>query len=107
MSILTLGTDLELLADDLAEQLRQPSADFFLPVTIVTPHRYLARWLRLRLARELGAAVNLRVEFLLESVMWDLLVALDAREPSPRRLSGEDYRLMILAALLDQAGDRE
>jgi exonuclease V gamma subunit len=103
MSNLYLGTDVHELADLLTAQVARSPADFFQPVLIVTPHRYLARWLRLRLATGLGAAVNLRVEHLLEAVLWELLAQLDGRDPVRRRqLSGEEVRLMVLAALLEQ-----
>jgi len=106
MSMLYLGTNLEGLADLLVTEVEKQSADLFEPVTIVTPHRYMARWLRLRLAKDQSVAINLRVEYLFESVLWQLLTSLDAREHKPTQLSGDDYRLMILATLLDDASDK-
>ncbi|MBL8799547.1 MAG: exodeoxyribonuclease V subunit gamma, partial [Planctomycetia bacterium] len=108
MSKLYLGTDVVGLAGQLADNLEQAARrqDCFLPATIVVPSHYLKKWLRLDLARRLGVAINLRIDYL-EAVLWDLLRAVDPRpHPHPVELIDDDtYRLMILAVLLDeQAG---
>jgi exodeoxyribonuclease V gamma subunit len=106
MSTLYLGTDQESLAEKLATAIDEAarSGDFFTPVTVVAPNRYLAKWLRLWLARRLGVAINLKVEFRLEQFMWEMLKGLDGREhPVPLELLDESqYRLMILAELLQE-----
>lgn len=111
MSTLYLGTDIEPLAHKLAELLDQArgAGDFFRPAVVVVPNRYLAKWLRLRLARELGVAVNVKVEYLLEKVMWEMLKELDGRaHPAPlQHLDENDYRLMVLAALVDEEAGTE
>jgi exonuclease V gamma subunit len=102
MSTLYLATDADRLAAQLVELLDRESqaADLFAPVTIVVPNRYLGQWLRLRLARQMGIAVNLRFLYL-ENALWELLRAVDPREhPSPPELLDHDhYRLMVLALL--------
>jgi exodeoxyribonuclease V gamma subunit len=110
MSTLYLGFDQDCLAGNLAELLGDAmrGADLFAPVTVVVPNRYLGKWLRLWLARHLGIAINLRFQYL-ETAMWELLRALDARpQPWPvKMLEHDDYRLMILSVLLDDPEDKD
>jgi exonuclease V gamma subunit len=104
MSTLYLGGNLTRLAGKLAEVLEEAAAlDCFRPVRIVVPNRNMRRWLQLLLARRDGVALNLQFPYL-ESVLWDLLSALDPRDhPAPlARLEDEQYRLLTLAALLDE-----
>jgi exonuclease V gamma subunit len=102
MSTLYLATDANPLTGKLAELLERESrtADLFVPVTIVVPNRYLGQWLRLRLARDLGVAINFRFLYL-ENALWELLRAVDPRpHPStPELLDDDHYRLMVLSAL--------
>ncbi|WP_334143134.1 exodeoxyribonuclease V subunit gamma [Rhabdothermincola sp.] len=53
---LHVADELERLVDPLAEVLGQPPADPFTPEWLATPSAGLSRWLRLRLARRLGAS---------------------------------------------------
>ncbi|TMQ30245.1 MAG: exonuclease V subunit gamma, partial [Planctomycetota bacterium] len=102
MSTLYLGTDLESLAGKLAEVSESSGADLFAPLTVAVTSPFLGKWLRLWLARKLGVVLN--VQFIpLEQAMWEMLKALDKREHAlPLALVDEEqYRLMILAALLD------
>ncbi len=56
MSVLYLGSDPATLADRLADNLDQHAkhGDFFTPLTIVVPNRFLRKWLRLYLAQARG-----------------------------------------------------
>src|SRR5436190_22727112 len=105
MSTLYLGTDQIALAERLAEVLDEESrsGDVFRPATVVVPNRYLAKWLRLWLARTRGIAINLRVPYR-ETALWELLRRQDPRchsEPL-EVIEHEDYRLMVLSVLLDR-----
>ncbi|MBX9678371.1 MAG: exodeoxyribonuclease V subunit gamma [Gemmataceae bacterium] len=122
MSVLYLAADAEVLAGKLADlidaQIRE--GDFFRPIDIVVPNRFLGRWLKLWLARKMGVAVNLRFRFL-ESALWDWYRAIDPRpiEPldpdhpfdlskhpsSPEFLEPETYRLLVLSVLLHEDSD--
>lgn len=104
-STLYLGTDTEALAVRLAAALAAPGRDPFVPTTIVVPNRYLAKWLRLWLARRQGVAINLHIEPNLERLLWDLCRAVDGRTHGLHlQLASEsDYGLMLVAALLDEA----
>jgi len=110
MSTLYLGYDQDSLAAQLAAGLDEgiKHGDFFAPVTIVVPNRYLGKWLRLWLARHLGIAINLRFQYL-EIAMWEMLRALDSRpHASPvKMLDHENYRLMILSVLLQDSTDEQ
>src|SRR5438094_10050043 len=105
MSTLYLGTDQIALAERLAELLDEESrsGDVFRPATIVVPNRYLAKWLRLWLARTRGIAINLRFLYL-EAALWELLREQDPRKhPQPLELiDHEGYRLIVLSVLLDR-----
>ncbi len=85
MSVLYLGSELQCLAARLADVLREdePHRDFFAPITLIVPNRYLRKWLRLWLARHTGIAINLHfVE--LEDALWELLRAVDPRATQAR-----------------------
>ncbi|HZU36836.1 MAG TPA: exodeoxyribonuclease V subunit gamma, partial [Gemmataceae bacterium] len=105
-STLHLGVHQESLAGRLATLLdeAEQTGDFFAPTSMVVPNRYLGKWLRLELARLRGVAINLRVEYLLEKVLWQLLQECDGRaDPLPlEQLTDEHYRLMILLLLMDE-----
>lgn len=107
MSTLYVGTDLESLADRLAERVEHGPADCFTPITIVVPHRHLARWLQLRLADKHGAVVNVRVTYHLDSVIWDLLESLDGRGVRSELLERGDYHGLCFAALLEESASKE
>src|SRR5262245_5368613 len=104
MSVLYLGSELESLAARMADGLEadERRGDFFAPVTVVVPNRYLRKWLRLFLARRLGLRINLR--FLdLEDALWELLRELDPRQhpAAPEPLDENAYRLLVLSVLLE------
>ncbi len=103
MSTLYLGTDAEALADRLADDLAEAAGDFFTPTTIVVPNRVVMKWLKLRLARRHGIAVNLRFLYL-ETALWELLRGVDPRaHDTPTELvDAESYRLLVLSVLLEQ-----
>src|SRR5438876_861495 len=104
MSTLYLGTDQDSLARQLASLLEEQAraGDFFAPVTVVVPNRYLKKWLQLWLARQQGVAINLVFKYL-DEALWDLLKELDQRpQPPPVLLDQGSYRLMVLAVLLDE-----
>ncbi len=108
MSTLYLSSDPQILAGRLADHLAQSfrSDDFFKPTTIVVPNRFVAKWLRLWLARKLGVAINLR--FLrLEQAIWYMLQDVDPRETDvPLELVDHDlYRLMVLSVLIEEQSD--
>lgn len=104
-STLYLGTHPENMADRLASSLAEAarSGDCFVPVRIVVPNRYLGKWLRLHLARQLGVAINLRIQPYLEKLLWDLCREIDGRtfERPLQLLTEDDYQLMLVAALLE------
>ncbi len=105
MSLLTLSTDPETLAERLAERLdrHMRAGDFFAPISVVVPNRYLGKWLRLALARRLGVVANLRFQYL-EGALWDWFRALDPRpHPAPpEHLETESYQYLVLHVLLTQ-----
>jgi exodeoxyribonuclease V gamma subunit len=105
-STLYLGTDHETLTDRLVSRLAEPGLDPFVPATVVVPNRYLAKWLRLRIARQQGVAINLNIESFLEHFLWQRFRELDPRpHPLPLQLlSDADYQLMLVATLLDDQG---
>ncbi|HEV3120488.1 MAG TPA: exodeoxyribonuclease V subunit gamma, partial [Isosphaeraceae bacterium] len=104
-SVLYLSTDIEALAATFAERLDEQGRDggFFTPATVVVPNRYLEKWLKLRLAKQRGVVANLKFEFLEDSI-WRLLQELDSRthDPPLDLVSDPEYRLMVLAALLEE-----
>jgi exonuclease V gamma subunit len=107
MSTLYLATDPRGLADQLADDLERQAADgdFFTPANIVVSNRYVKKWLRLRLARRLGVAINLRFQNLEES-LWELLREVDPADHAspPEAVDDNTYRLMVLSILLE-SGD--
>jgi exodeoxyribonuclease V gamma subunit len=62
---------LEVLADQLAAVVRQPTDTPFVPETILVQSLGLARWLSLRLADHLGICANVRYQFP-AAFIWDL-----------------------------------
>src|SRR5437588_2258372 len=109
MSTLYLASDLNSLAKKLADVHDSAGGDFFVPVTVAVANPYMAKWLRLWLARKHGVVINFQFKRL-EAVMWELLREVDQRQhPTPvELLNGNSYRLMILSMLLDrEAGGSE
>ena len=104
MSTLYLGSELQSLAEKLAEELaaHERDGDFFAPVTIVVPNRSQRQWLRLWLARRTGVCINLRFRYL-EEALWELLRDADPRahQATPEPLDDQAYRLMVLAVLVE------
>jgi exodeoxyribonuclease V gamma subunit len=104
MSTLYLGSELQSLANRLADVLiaHERQSDFFTPVTVVVPNRYLRKWLRLTLARKLGVCVNLQF-FAFEEALWKLLREVDLRPHAaePEALDENAYRLLVLSVLLE------
>src|SRR5438094_5739802 len=100
MSILYLGSELQSLATRLADELlaNEQHGDFFAPVTVVVPNRYLRKWLRLWLARRTGISINLRFVDL-EEALWEMLRAVDSRPhvAAPEPLDPNTYRLLVLS----------
>jgi exonuclease V gamma subunit len=107
-STLYLGTDQEQLAQALRAQLEAETSagDFFTPANVVVANRYVAKWLRLWLAREWGVVANLRIDYLLERKMWQMLQEVAGREQTAplQLISDGDYQLMILASFLGESG---
>jgi exonuclease V gamma subunit len=106
MSTLYLGTSPESLAEQLASLLEESTrgGDFFASQRIIVPNRYVAKWLRLWLARRLGIAINLDILYL-ETATWQLLCALDPRDRNVATLDDDVARFMVLAQLLEDDGD--
>jgi exonuclease V gamma subunit len=104
MSTVYLGTNQEQLAERMALALDEAaqSGDFFTPITVVVPNRYLGKWLRLWLTRRFGVTVNLRFLYL-EKVLWELLREQDPDSTTspPELLDHARYRLMTLSLILD------
>jgi exonuclease V gamma subunit len=104
-STLYLGTVLESLADKLDEHLRleiAPGADPFIPSTVIVPSAAVRNWPQLFLARRQSVVINLRTQYL-ENALWETLQALTglAYDAPIARLEHGQYRLLILAILLD------
>ena len=103
MSSLFLAADAEILADQLAHEIktRQSPKSFLVPQTIVVPNRVVEQWLKLHLARKHDVAINLRFRFL-EQALWDSLLLIDPRpHPTPpEMLDDATYRLLVLSTLL-------
>src|SRR5436305_6398748 len=103
MSQLFLSSDADLLAARLLDEIsvRQKAADPFEPVSIVVPNRFVQQWLKFRIAREWGVAINLEF-FYLEQALWNWLVELDPRAHArrPEMLDGDRYQLLVLSILL-------
>src|SRR5713226_5159112 len=59
---------LEILADQLAERLRQPCGSPLLPEIIIVQSTGMARWLSLHLAQRLGICAQIRFRFPAPSV---------------------------------------
>lgn len=107
MSTVYLGTNQEQLAERMALALDEAAqaGDFFSPVTVVVPNRYLGKWLRLWLTRRFGVTINLRFLYL-EKVLWELLREQDpdATTSPPELLDHARYHLMTLSLVLDSQG---
>jgi exonuclease V gamma subunit len=103
MSTLYLGTSPESLAARLAASIdaNARAGDLFAPIRIVVPNRYVAKWLRLWLARRLGIAINLDVTYL-ETATWELLRELDPRSERVKKLEDDLQRFMVLSVLLEE-----
>ncbi len=105
MSTLYVATSPEALADKLAANIdqQQRAGDIFTATQIVVPNPYLGKWLRLRLARQHGVAINLQFGYL-ESTLWNMLRAVDPRDHDiePELLDGDIYRLLVLSVLLGE-----
>jgi exonuclease V gamma subunit len=103
MSSLFLAADAEVLADQLAHEIksRQTPKTFLVPQTIVVPNRVVEQWLKLHLARKQDVAINLRFRFL-EQALWDGLALIDPRpHPTPPELLDDaTYRMLVLSTLL-------
>ncbi len=79
------GNRLELLADQLIEQLQQHRpADAFSPQQVLVPSNGMARWLRLRIARQRGICAQ--INFPLPAVFtWDTYCQVLHQHSLPRR----------------------
>ncbi len=106
MSQLYLATDADDLAARLFEEIaaHRKVADPFEPISIVVPNRFVQQWLRFRIAREWGVAINLQFTFL-EQAVWDWLREIDPRphEQPPELLDEERYHLLVLSILWNDA----
>jgi exonuclease V gamma subunit len=102
MNSLILAADADLLADRLLDDIAasQRDADPFQPVEIVIPNRFVEQWLKFRMARARGVAINVNFSFL-EHALWGWLREIDPRpfETPPELLDEERYELMILSIL--------
>jgi len=102
-SSLALATRPEALADALiarlADRPRFEGDGFALPPRLVVPNQGLSRWLELRIAGALGAALHLESCFL-EEGLWRTLAELDPEAGKSARLGREQLRQMVLAVLL-------
>ena len=104
MSTLYVSTDLEQLAAQLCKRLDagESGGHVFLPTTIIVPNRNIKKWLQLYLARHRDIAINLRIQYL-ENSLWDMLQALTTfSTPAPlEALEHERYRLLLLSVFLN------
>src|SRR5882724_5714324 len=106
MSQLFLASDADVLASCLLEEIeeRRKTADLFEPISIVVPNRFVQQWLKFRIAREWGVAINVRFS-LLEHALWDWLRELDPRphERPPELLDADRYHLLVFSILWNDA----
>ncbi|MGE3542117.1 MAG: exodeoxyribonuclease V subunit gamma [Candidatus Tectimicrobiota bacterium] len=95
---------LEILADQLAERLRQPCGSPLLPDIIIVQSTGMARWLSLHLAQRLGICAQIHFPFP-AAFVWDLYRRLlrSVPEMSPFAPDVLTWRIMALLACLDDA----
>jgi len=98
-----VGTDLQALADDLAQRLARPVGPILEPELVVVPTPGIGRWLEHVLSRTLGAersddGICANVEF---QLVGDLLARLDRAAVRPDAWSVGAMTVAALGALLD------
>lgn len=95
---------LEVLADHLADVLREPPRSPFAPEVIVVQSQGMGRWLKLELAERLGICANVR--FLApEAFAHETFVALLADVPKQPRFTRDVLRWAVLESLSAAATD--
>ncbi|MDJ0783424.1 MAG: exodeoxyribonuclease V subunit gamma [Desulfosarcinaceae bacterium] len=92
---------LERLAADLAQFLYAGTLSEenpFQAATIVVPNQHLAKWLRLRFARQLGVSMNIHYTYL-ETALWNALLRLANLPNPPLPIDQDVYTLALLRVL--------
>jgi exodeoxyribonuclease V gamma subunit len=104
MFIVYHSNRLEVLADQLATLVRQPTDAPFVPEIIIVQSLGMARWLSFRLADRLGVCANLRFPFP-AAFIWDIFhrVLTSVPETSPFASEVLTWRLMTLLGDLEEA----
>lgn len=104
MLTLYSGSQLELLADRLVEQLRSdPSAEPLVPEIMVVQNHGMARWLSTQIAGKSGIAANLKFLFPGE-IVWDLYRAMDPDIPEELPSDRGSMRWTLLRLLEELPG---
>src|SRR6266446_1695340 len=95
---------LEMLADQLAERLRQPCGSPLLPEIIIVQSNGMARWLSLHLAQRLGICAQIRFPFP-AAFVWELCHRLlrSVPETSPFAPDVLTWRIMALLKELEES----
>ncbi|MBD3175884.1 MAG: hypothetical protein GF320_11935 [Armatimonadia bacterium] len=102
------STSLDDLADRLIEHLGTSAADPFEPAWVIAPHRLTEAWLRRRVARQLGVAMNLRIDFP-ERGFWEAVALADPEPPAEdtQPLGRSELEMGVAAALATSPADDE
>jgi exodeoxyribonuclease V gamma subunit len=95
---------LEVLADQLAALVRQPTNSLFVPETIIVQSLGMARWLSFRLADHLGVCAHVRFPFP-AAFIWDMFhrVLPHVPETSPFAPDVLTWHLMALLGSLEES----
>lgn len=104
-SVVYTCTDLTLLADRLAKDIQGAGGDPLTPIDLIVPHPLTGAWLRRRIARTLGVALNLRIDYP-ERGLWAAMAECD---PNPKthayRVDRPELELLTATVLLSSAPD--
>ncbi len=104
MLIVHQSNRLELLADRLAELVREAPLPPLVPETVVVQSDGLGRWLKLALAERLGVAAGLRFPFP-ASYVWELVARVVQDVPRESPLAPDVLKWRVAAALERLTGD--
>src|SRR6266568_2569799 len=89
---------LEMLADQLAERIRQPCGSPFLSEIIIVQSNGMARWLSLPLAQRLGICAQMRFPFP-AAFVWELSHRLLSNVPETSSFAPDVLTWRIMALL--------
>lgn len=78
--------------------------DWFTPCSVIVPNPYLQKWLQLRIAEQLGIAMNIDFRFLNDG-LWKMVDAVNPEPEKPSMLVPLDLQLMIRHVLASSDND--